>query len=188
MTRALVVHHDIDLADQEVESLRRLGYDVEQCSGPTANTCPILNGGTCHLAAKADVLVYDVWASGDTDGSGDLISGLRQLHPSVPIVLTTPGIGYAWEPAADSGVVELQGQPTGARLHEAIQRAITGQQAITERARGIEARVRQPDRAGRAVYAKLWGMLGAVLVLSGLVALVYGRGAATLPRVPRSRR
>ena len=30
-----------------VESLRRLGYQVEQCSGPTANTCPILNGGTC---------------------------------------------------------------------------------------------------------------------------------------------
>lgn len=47
MTRALVVHHDIDLADQEVESLRRLGYEVEQCSGPTANTCPILNGGRC---------------------------------------------------------------------------------------------------------------------------------------------
>ena len=136
MTRALVVHHDIDLADQEVESLRRLGYDVEQCSGPTANTCPILQGGTCHLAAKADVLVYDVWASGDTDGSGDLISGLRQLHPSVPIVLTTPGIGYAWEPAADTGVVELQGQPTGARLHEAIQQAIAGQQAIAEPGEG----------------------------------------------------
>jgi hypothetical protein len=124
MTRALVVHHDIDLADQEVESLRRLGYDVAQCSGPTGNTCPVLNGGTCDLAAQADVLVYDAWASGDADGSGDLISGLRATHPSVPIVLTVPGVGYAWEPANDPGVVELQGQPTGARLHEAIQRAI----------------------------------------------------------------
>ena len=44
----------------------------------------------------------------------------------MPIVLTTPGVGFAWEPASDPGVVELQGQPTGARLHEAIQRAIEG--------------------------------------------------------------
>jgi CheY-like chemotaxis protein len=124
MTRALVVHHDIDLADQEVESLRRLGYEVTECSGPTANACPVLNGAECSLAAIADVLVYDAFASGDSAGSGDLISGLRKLHPDVPIVVTTPGIGYSWEPAGDAGVVELQGQPTGANLHQAIQQAI----------------------------------------------------------------
>ena len=62
MTRALVVHHDIDLADQEVESLRRFGYEVEQCSGPTANTCPVLNGGSCALAEASDVMIYDAWA------------------------------------------------------------------------------------------------------------------------------
>lgn len=72
------------------------------------------------------MLVYDAWASGDADGSAELILGLRRVHPGVPIVLTTPGIGYAWEPAGDPGVVELQGQPTGARLDEAIQRAIRG--------------------------------------------------------------
>ena len=130
MTKALVVHHDIDLADQEVESLRRLGYEVEQCSGPTANTCPVLNGGTCAMAERSDVLVYDAWASGDSDGSGDLIAGLRRTHPSVPIVLTVPGIGYSWQPATDPGVVELQGQPTGARLHEAIQKAIADLKAV----------------------------------------------------------
>ena len=27
MTRVLVVHHDVDLADQEVDTLRRLGYE-----------------------------------------------------------------------------------------------------------------------------------------------------------------
>ena len=124
MTRALVVHHDIDLADQEVESLRRFGYQVEQCSGPTANTCPVLNGGTCSLADRADVLVYDAWASGDMDGSAELIAGLRRVHPRVPIVLTTPGVAFSWEPEADPGVVELAAQPTGANLHEAIQRAI----------------------------------------------------------------
>ena len=124
MTRALVVHHDIDLADQEVESLRRFGYQVEQCSGPTGNTCPVLNGGTCELAARSDVLVYDAWASGDIDGSGELIEGLRRIHPTVPIVLTVPGCRHELGAGADRGVVELQGQPTGARLHEAIQRAL----------------------------------------------------------------
>ena len=130
MTRALVVHHDIDLADQEVESLRRLGYSVRQCSGPTANTCPILNGGTCQLAEESDVLVYDAWASGDLDGSGALIDGLRRAHPRVPIVLTFPGIGLASvddDPA--HGVVTMTGQPTGANLDAAIRRAIAGLQA-----------------------------------------------------------
>jgi hypothetical protein len=125
MTRALVVHHDIDLADQEADSLRRLGYDVVQCAGPTGNTCPILNGGTCDLAARSDVLVYDAWASGDSDGSGELIDGLRKAHPGVPIVLTYQGLGLASvddEPA--HGVVAMFGQPTGANLHEAIQRAL----------------------------------------------------------------
>lgn len=125
MTRALVVHHDIDLADQEVESLRRFGYSVEQCSGPTANTCPVLNGGRCAMAERADVLIYDAWASGDADGSAELIDGLRRVHPDRPIVLTFPGIELSSiddEPA--HGVVPLEGQPTGARLHEAIQEAL----------------------------------------------------------------
>jgi hypothetical protein len=133
MTRALVVHHDIDLADQEADSLRRLGYDVIQCSGPTANTCPVLNGGTCELAAESDVLVYDAWASGDTDGSGELIAGLRQMHPGVPIVLTYPGptlTGVDDEPS--HGVVAMQGQPTGANLHAAIQKAIAALDAARE--------------------------------------------------------
>jgi hypothetical protein len=125
MTRALVVHHDIDLADQEVESLRRLGYVVEQCSGPTANTCPILNGGSCEMAARSDVLVYDAWASGDLDGSSELIEGLRRVHPQVPIVLTYPGMGFAGdEDDPAHGVVAMLGQPTGANLDAAIKRAI----------------------------------------------------------------
>lgn len=125
MTRVLVVHHDIDLADQEVESLRRLGYQVEQCSGPTANTCPVLAGRACDLAARADVLVYDAWASGDSDGSGALIEGLRRVHPDVPVVLTYPGIGLAGlDDRPAHGVVPVLGQPTGAHLHEAIQQAL----------------------------------------------------------------
>lgn len=129
MTRALIVHHDIDLADQEVESLRRLGYQVEQCSGPTANTCPILNGGICAMAARSDVLVYDAWASGDTDGSAELIDGLRRVYPDVPIVLTYPGIALDDnEDRPAEGVVTMTGQPTGANLHLAIQRAMASLQ------------------------------------------------------------
>jgi hypothetical protein len=125
MIRALVVHHDIDLADQEVESLRRFGYQVEQCSGPTANTCPILNGGTCDMAERSDVLVYDAFASGDPDGAGELIDGLRRVHPQVPIVLTFQGMELSSvDDEPTHGVIPLMGQPTGARLHEAIQRAL----------------------------------------------------------------
>jgi hypothetical protein len=36
MRRALVVHHDIDMGDQEADSLRRLGYVVEQLAVPAA--------------------------------------------------------------------------------------------------------------------------------------------------------
>lgn len=133
MTRALVVHHDIDLADQEVESLRRFGYQVEQCSGPTGNTCPVLNGATCALAERSDVLVYDAWASGDMDGSEELIAGLRRLHPNVPIVLTFPGLAFGPEDEdPEHGVVPLVGQPTGARLHDAIQQAIATLRAPAE--------------------------------------------------------
>jgi DNA-binding NtrC family response regulator len=126
MTRVLVVHHDLDLAGQEVDSLRRHGYEVNECSGPTRNQCPVLAGRPCDLAERADVLVYDVWASGDIDGSKTLIDNIRDIHPDTPVVLTSPGLDLAWE--EDSGphaVTTLRGQPTGDRLHEAIQVALT---------------------------------------------------------------
>ncbi len=125
MTRVLVVHHDLDLAGQEVDSLRRFGYDVTECGGPTRNRCPILAGHPCDLAEVADVLVYDVWASGDADGSQTLIENIRDIHPDTPIVLTSPGIGLSWEEAEGRhSVTMLSGQPSGARLHEAIQHAL----------------------------------------------------------------
>jgi hypothetical protein len=126
MTRVLVVHHDLDLAGQEVDSLRRLGYDVTECGGPTRNVCPVLAGHPCDLAERADVLVYDAWASGDAEGSRVLIENIRDIHPDTPVVLSSPGLALSWE--ADTGphrVITLVGQPTGARLHEAIQTALT---------------------------------------------------------------
>ena len=125
MTRVLVVHHDLDLAGQEVDSLRRYGYDVIDCSGPTRNRCPVLAGHACDLAERADVLVYDVWASGDADGSRTLIENIRDIHPDTPVVLTSPGLGLSWEEGTGPHrVTMLSGQPTGARLHAAIQEAL----------------------------------------------------------------
>ena len=128
MTRVLVVHHDLDLAGQEVNSLRRLGYDVTECGGPTRNRCPVLAGHACDLAERADVLVYDVWASGDADGGQTLIENIRELHPETPVVLTSPGLALSWEETTGPhAVTVLLGQPTGARLDEAIQAAMAAQ-------------------------------------------------------------
>lgn len=125
MTRVLVVHHDIDIADQEADGLRRAGYQVEQCAGPIGSACPILRGRPCAAAERADVLVYDVWSTGDSDGGRRLIEGLRELHPDVPVVLTAPGFELHWvETAGPHRVVPLVGAPTTARLAAAIEDAI----------------------------------------------------------------
>lgn len=125
MTRVLVVHHDIDLADQEADSLRRHGYDVRQCLGPIGAHCPILAGRRCDLADEADVLVYDAWVTGEPDGAKRLIEGLREIHPDVPVVLCAPGIEPDWiEIAGLHRVTPLVGSPTGDRLASAIQEAI----------------------------------------------------------------
>jgi hypothetical protein len=125
MTRVLVVHHDLDLADQEAESLRRFGYDVVECAGPTWNRCPVLTGRPCDLAEAADVLVYDSWASGDAEGARTLIERIREVHPDTPVVLTSPGPALGWEePSGVHGVTIMTGQPTGAHLDEAIREAV----------------------------------------------------------------
>lgn len=125
MTRVLVVHHDLDMAGQEVDSLRRYGYTVVECGGPTRNRCPVLAGQPCDLAQDADVLVYDVWASGDAEGSRALIENIRRVHPDTPVVLTSPGPGLSWEETTGpTAVTMLTGQPTGGRLDAAIQTAL----------------------------------------------------------------
>ena len=83
MTRVLVVHHDVDLSDQEVDVLRRRGYDTQQCLGPIGTSCPILSGHACELAAGADVLVYDAFMTGEPDGARLLVEGMRELYPDL---------------------------------------------------------------------------------------------------------
>ncbi len=122
MRRVLVVNHDIDLADEEVDGLRRRGYDVRLCLGPIGAQCPILSGRACDLVDWADVMVYDAWATGEPEGAAALIAGLRDLHPNVPIVLSAPGIEPDWiETTGPHGITPLVGSPTGARLAAAIE-------------------------------------------------------------------
>jgi len=125
MTRVLVVNHDLELAGQEADALCRFGYDVVECAGPLRNACPVLAGQAFDLAERADVLVYDVWASGDGAGARTLIENLRTLHPDTPIVLAAPGLELSWEGSTGPyAVTTLLGQPTGARLDGAIQAAL----------------------------------------------------------------
>lgn len=130
MTRVLVVNHDTDLADEEVDALRRRGYEVRLCLGPIGAKCPVLSGIDCGLAEWADVMVYDAWATGEPEGAAALIAGLRDLHPEVPIVLSASGIEPDWvEIVGPHRITPLVGAPTGDRLAAAIEAALASVQA-----------------------------------------------------------
>jgi DNA-binding NtrC family response regulator len=135
MTRVLVVHHDVDVGDIEVDALRRAGYEVDQCVGPIgSDACPVLRGEPCWQVDKADVLVYDVWAAGD--GRPELIDDLRDLHPDKPVVVTSPGMMLDWVRSDGPHGVTPVRAPTGGDLVAAIERALSADAggARTERA------------------------------------------------------
>lgn len=124
MTRVLVVHHDVDVADIEVDDLRRAGYEVDQCAGPIGGTdCPVLHGRPCWQVEAADVLVYDAWASGD--GRRALIEDLRDVHPDKPVVLTSGGLLLDWvEGQGRHGVTPALGPPDTTVLAAAVEAAL----------------------------------------------------------------
>lgn len=125
MTHVLIVHHDPDMADQQSDWLRQAGYDVEECAGPQYGACPVLRGEPCAAVDHTDVMVYDVWASGDTDSEKELIERLREVHPEIPIVLTAPGVEFDWvETDGIHGVVTLEGALNSAMLRKAVARAL----------------------------------------------------------------
>lgn len=125
MTHVLVVHHDPDMADQQADWLRAAGFTVSECAGPQHGACPILHHLPCPAVERADVMVYDVWASGDTDSERELIEQLREAHPEIPIVLTAPGIQFDWvETKGDHGVVALEGAMSAALLRGSVRQAL----------------------------------------------------------------
>jgi hypothetical protein len=124
MTRVLVVNHDIDVSDIEVDALRKAGYEVDQCHGPIGGTaCPVLNGLPCWQVELADVLVYDAWAAGT--GAPDLTNDLRELHPDKPLVVTSPGPMLNWaETSGAHSVTPVAWESGGGGLAVAIEAAI----------------------------------------------------------------
>ena len=134
MVKVLVVDHDVDLADLKVDTLRRAGFEVDQCGGPThaLTACPVLRGLPCWQVEWADVLVYDVWASG---WSGEeLTEDLHTQYPGKAIVLTSQGVDLGWEArwADDHGL-----RPPGAgRTRRGRQCRLRGTGASRSDARG----------------------------------------------------
>ena len=132
MTRVLVVNHDVDMADLAVDALRRAGYEVDQCSGPThaRGACPILRGLPCWQVEWADVLVYDVWSAGD--GGQELTEGLHSGYPGKGIVLTSQGMDVAWiDDGPTAPYTVMRDTPTRATMSAAVEAALAGVQAST---------------------------------------------------------
>jgi len=132
MVRVLVVNHDVDMADVEVEELRRAGYEVDQCGGPTHAkfACPVLRGAPCWQVDWADVLVYDVWSAGD--GGEELTHGLHGGYPGKGIVLTNLGMDVSWiDESATAPYTVLNGPPTMASLSAAVEAALAAATAAT---------------------------------------------------------
>ncbi len=131
--RVLVVHHDAGLAEQEALFLRHLGYEVELCAGPAMSACPVMRGERCAAVERADVLVYDVWATTESDGGRRLIEQLRELYPDIPVVLTAPGILLDWvETEGPHKVTPMEGVPTASRLDAAIREALSEVTELSE--------------------------------------------------------
>ena len=125
MTHVLVVHHDVDMADQESDWLRQAGFAVDECAGPDYGACPVLAGQACPAVNAADVLVYDAWASGSGDAERQLIESLRETHPGVPMVITAPGLEFDWfEMRGEHAIVPLTGNLSAAALVDAVNRAL----------------------------------------------------------------
>lgn len=121
MVRVLVVDHDVDLADLKVDALRRAGFEVDQCGGPThaLTACPVMNGLPCWQVEWADVLVYDVWAAGFS--GEELTQDLMRMYPGKALVLTSQGMDVGWA----TGEVEAttSGSQTRGSLAKAVDAA-----------------------------------------------------------------
>jgi DNA-binding NtrC family response regulator len=129
MVRVLVVDHDVDLADLRVDTLRRAGFEVDQCAGPThaLTACPVMGGLPCWQVDWADVLVYDMWAAGFS--GGELTQNLHKLYPGKAIVLTSQGMGLG-SAQDDVGATVLGSRSRGA-LVNAVETAYTARAAQT---------------------------------------------------------
>jgi hypothetical protein len=143
MTRVLVVHHDIDVADIQADELRRAGYDVDQCVGPFGGTpCPVMSGQPCWQVEAADVVLYDAWAY---QGRPELIEDLRAVHPDKPVVISSGGLMLDWEADATAAVTPVNAGPNQGLLARAVEVAAHRPQAPLS-----------PDRQSQSAVGARW--------------------------------
>jgi len=128
MTRVLVVQRDPAVADRMEADLRRFGYEVERCGGPEREQCPIAGSLPCTLVDRADVLVYDAWVAGDSDGGRRLISDLRELYVDLPVILTSADESLDWvEEEGPHRVIPFRTVPGARLLADAVEMALAEQ-------------------------------------------------------------
>ena len=88
--RVLIESTDPALAVSDFGAFAAAGMDVAFCHGPdhTPPECPVVRGDPCPLAAGADVILFDLGASG-----GEVLEAARRLHPATPVVVRGGGPG-----------------------------------------------------------------------------------------------
>ena len=83
-------------ADDAIVRLRRLGYEVARCDGPTERSpCPLLTRGTCPLVDAAEVVVN---ALGPADAKGEIARATARSAGVLRIGEDGSGFGVATEP------------------------------------------------------------------------------------------
>jgi CheY-like chemotaxis protein len=128
MVRAVVVNRDPEAAERQADVLRRGGYEVEFCGGPEHEPCPVLESLPCPLVDRADVLIYDAWVAGSSDGGRQLIDDLRETYVDLPVVLTSVDGSLDWvETEGPHRVTPLVGEPTPETLLAAVETALDDQ-------------------------------------------------------------
>ena len=84
--RVLVEQADERRADVVAAALRRVGYAVAVCTGPTREkACPLAGGGDCAAALGADLVVSSLGF--ETTAARDVLRALRTTMPRVPLVV-----------------------------------------------------------------------------------------------------
>ncbi len=128
MIRAVVVSWDAWLAAKQADALRAAGYEVEVCSGPQEEPCPVLGNLPCPLVDRADVLVYDAWVAGGSDAGRRLITEMRETYPDLPVVLTSvdPRVDWVTTEGPDR-VTPLPANASPADLLAAVEAALADQ-------------------------------------------------------------
>ena len=128
MVRVLVVDHDVDLADLKVDTLRRAGFEVDQCGGPThalhglpgAARDAVLAGG---MGGRPRLRRLGV---GVERGGAD--PGPAHQYPGKAIVLTSQGMDVGWA-QGDAGATVSGSQAPGTlvkAVEAAYARAVSG--------------------------------------------------------------